>query len=68
MFPAMLNKSLNESTFHFNLFDVAPDLDEEEADLFFPFPEQEVPVVDDSSVPNQEIIGKISPSNILLHN
>jgi hypothetical protein len=68
VFPAMINESLNESIFHFNPFDIAPDLDEEEPDEFCPFPKQEVPAVEESPIPSQEIIGDIDPANILLHN
>ena len=67
-YPALINESIDQSTFQFNPFNVAPDLDNDNdilADYFCPFPEQDIPAIDNR--PLQEIIGDISSENILSH-
>jgi hypothetical protein len=62
----LCNESIDESTFQFNPFDIAPEFDNDEEPQFRPFLEQEIPPFDKFR-PSQEIIGDVSPENILTH-
>jgi hypothetical protein len=55
---------LDELSFYFNPCEVIPLEDDKDGDQFHPFPNQEH-VLEESLSPSNEIIGDISPENIL---
>jgi transposase InsO family protein len=64
IFPSLSNESLDESSFYFNPFEVIPSEEDDNINQFHPFPNQEH-VLEEPLSPSNEIIGDISPENIL---
>ena len=75
IFPCLANESHNQSSFLFNPFEIIPIEDLDEPDLFDVYPNQERfigeqqldEIVGAPSRGPNEIIGDVSPENILSH-